>query len=206
MNHLAIIGASDHGKVVAEVAVAIGWSQVDFYDDDHSNKAFLCDYPVRGDFNDLIAQSDKYSGFHVAVGCNRTRILLLKKLINLGLECPNIIFPSAFISPSSRFGVGNFVMANVVVKASTAIGDGVVLNTACTVAHDCMIGSGAQISPGAHLAGHVSVGSCAWIGIGACVIQGIKIGDNSIIGAGSAVIRNVPSNVTSVGVPSKNLE
>lgn len=206
MNHLAIIGASDHGKVVAEVAMATGWSQVDFYDDDHPNKLFLGDSPIKGNFNSLVAHSGEYTGFHVAVGCNRTRILLLKKLINLGLECPNIIFPSAFISPSSRFGVGNFVMANVVVKASTVIGDGVVLNTACTVAHDCLIGSGVQISPGAHLAGHVSVEDCAWIGIGACVIQGVKIGENSIIGAGSAVIRNVPSNVTSVGVPSKNLE
>lgn len=203
MRRLAILGASGHGKVVAEIALASGWGLVDFYDDAVPIKTSLNDFQIVGNLDDLIDRSDSYNGFHVAIGDNRTRLFVLNKLLGLSLFCPNIIAPSAVVSQTASLGLGISIMANVVVNSKTIIDDGVILNTSCSVDHDCKISTGVHISPGAHLAGAVTVGSCSWVGIGSAIIQGKVIGHNSIIGAGSVVIKDIPDNVTAVGVPSK---
>ena len=203
MKHLAILGASGHGKVIAELALSTDWGSVDFYDDSFPVKASLNNYSIKGGLHKLLERSNSYDGFHVAIGENRTRLNTLNQLLKLDLPCPNIIAHSAVVSESTSLGVGITIMENVVVNANTILGDGVILNTSCSVDHDCYVASGAHVSPGAHLAGNVSVGICSWIGIGSVVIQGKVIGDNSIIGAGSTVISDVPNSVTAVGVPSK---
>lgn len=203
MKRLAILGASGHGKVIAEIALSTDWDSVEFYDDAFPIKASLDNYSIHGGLDQLLEKSYYYDGFHVAIGNNRTRLNILNQLLRLDLLCPNIIARSAVVSQSTSLGVGISIMENVVVNAKTILGDGVILNTSCSVDHDCNIASGVHISPGAHLAGDVSVGVCSWVGIGSTIIQGKVIGDDSIIGAGSAVISNIPSSVNAVGVPSK---
>ena len=206
MKRLAILGASGHGKVVAELALSSSWNSVEFYDDAFPAKSELADLSIKGDFERLLEKSDFYDGFHVAIGDNRTRLNILNQLLHFDLSCPNIIAPSAIVSQSASLGFGISIMENVVVNAKTILGDGVILNTSCSVDHDCKIGAGVHISPGAHLAGNVSIGNCSWIGIGSAIIQGKVIGDNSIIGAGSVVISDILNNVTAVGIPSKSIK
>lgn len=203
LSGLAVFGASGHGRVVAELATEVGWKSIDFYDDTFLKKGRLDGHPIKGNLNDLLTQFRAYGGVHVAVGANEVRLRILKSLQDLNVKCPNIISPSAIISPTAELGTGIAVMANVVVNANASIGDGVILNTSCSVDHDCEISSGVHISPGARLAGDVSVGECSWIGIGSSIIQGIDIGANTTIGAGSVVIKSIPGNVVSVGVPSR---
>ena len=203
MKRLAILGASGHGKVIAEIALSTDWDSVEFYDDAFPVKALLDSYSIHGGLDKLLEKSNFYDGFHVAIGDNKTRLNILNQLLRLNFPCPNIISRSAVVSQSVSLGAGISIMENVVVNAKTILGDGVILNTSCSVDHDCNIASGVHISPGAHLAGDVSVGICSWVGIGSAIIQGKVIGDDSIIGAGSAVISNIPSGVTAVGVPSK---
>ena len=203
LKRLAILGASGHGKVIAEIALSTDWNYVDFYDDAFPVKAFLDNHSIHGGLDKLLENSKSYDGFHVAIGDNRARLDILNQLLKLDLPCPNIIAHSAVVSQSASLGVGISIMEKVVVNAKTILGDGVILNTSCSIDHDCNIASGVHISPGAHLAGDVSVGVCSWVGIGSAIIQGKVIGDESIIGAGSAVISNIPSGVTAVGVPNK---
>ncbi len=201
LKRLAILGASGHGKVIAEIALSTDWDSVDFYDDAFPVKALLDSHSIHGGVDKLLENSKLYDGFHVAIGDNRTRLTILNQLLELNLHCPNIIAHSAVVSQSTSLGVGISIMANVVVNAKAILGDGVILNTSCSVDHDCNIASGVHISPGAHLAGHVSVGICSWVGIGSAIIQGKSSGHDSIIGAGSAVISDIPNDVTVVGVP-----
>jgi len=203
LKRLAILGASGHGKVIAEIALSTVWDSVDFYDNAFPVKASLDNYSIQGGLDKLLEKSNSYDGFHVAIGENRTRLNILNQLLVLDLPCPNIIAHSAVVSQSASLGDGISIMANVVLNAKAMLGDGVILNTSCSVDHDCNIASGVHISPGAHLAGDVSVGMCSWVGIGSVIIQGKVIGDDSIIGAGSTVISDVPNGVTAVGVPSK---
>lgn len=203
MKRLAILGASGHGRVVAETALSAGWYVVEFFDDTFPAKTSLDNFSINGDFHSLQKSADKYDGFHIAIGDNRTRLNIINKLLDMDLPCPKIIAPTAVISSTAKLGAGISIMPNVVVNAKTILGDGVILNTSCSVDHDCQLAAGVHISPGAHLAGNVSIGICSMVGIGSTIIQGKAIGNDSIIGAGSVVISNIPNNVTAVGVPSK---
>lgn len=206
MKRLAIIGASGHGKVVAEAALSSLWDSVEFYDDNYPTKSELDGLYIRGNFERMLENSDFYHGFHVAIGDNKARLKILEQLLASDLHCPNIISPSAVISQTASLGVGISIMANVVINARTIVGNGVILNTSCSVDHDCNISAGVHISPGAHLAGNVSIGNCSWVGIGSAVIEGKVIGIGSIVGAGSVVTSDIPNNVTAVGVPSRAIK
>ena len=203
MKRLAILGASGHGKVVAEMALSTGWEAVEFFDDAFPAKASADDFLIKGGYNSLIGAADAYDGFHVAIGDNRTRLTILNKLLKIDLPCPKIIAPTAVVSSTAQLGSGISIMPNVVVNSKTVLGNGVILNTSCSVDHDCKLAAGAHIAPGAHLAGNISIGICSLVGIGSSIVQGKVVGNYAVIGAGSAVISNIPDNVTVVGVPSK---
>ena len=48
MKRLAILGASGHGNVIAEIALSNDWNSVDFYDDAFPVKALLDSYSIIG--------------------------------------------------------------------------------------------------------------------------------------------------------------
>lgn len=200
---LAVFGAGGHGRVVAETALAMGWEGVDFYDDNSSDAKFTDGTVVVSDFDGLVRNAANYRGFHVAIGLNNIRSLLIERLMGLNLSLPAIIHPSAIISDTASLAGGICVSPGVIVNSGSEIGAGVILNTASVIEHDCEIGQNAHISPGVNLAGAVKVGCRAWVGIGASVIQGIKIGSDTIIGAGSVVVADVPDDVTAAGVPCR---
>ena len=203
MRRLAIIGASGHGKVVAEVASASGWESIHFFDDAFPQKKYVGKHRVIGVLKDLMSNIGNYDGSIVAIGSNAIRLRLLRQAQCSKLACPSIIHPSAIISKTVEVGEGVCVMPGVVVNADAIIGDGVILNSMSVIEHDCEVEAGAHISPGARLAGGVSVGEKAWIGIGASVIQDIKIGSEAIVGAGSVVLRDIPNGRVAVGTPAK---
>ena len=203
MKSLAILGASGHGKVVAEIARLNGWKTIDFFDARWVQAKIGYLYPVIGTDDDLYKCATLYDGVFVGVGDNKTRSRISKYLFSSGVRCVSLVHPSAIISSSAKIGCGVVVMPNAVVNAEARIEDGVIINTAATVDHDCFIDAYAHLSPGVHLAGNVFVGEKSWIGIGSVVREGIKIGSDTIIGAGSVVISNIKENCTAFGVPAK---
>lgn len=50
---------------------------------------------------------------------------------------------------------------------------------------------------------HPIIGNNVFIGSGAKILGNITIGDNVKIGANAVVLKDIPSNVTTVGIPSK---
>ncbi|MGB3290154.1 MAG: acetyltransferase [Burkholderiaceae bacterium] len=205
MKRLAILGASGHGKVVAEAALAGGWGGVDFYDDAWPEKQWLGKWGVSGDTAGLLEALSRFDGVIVAIGENSIRMNRLAQLQKAGAQMATVVHPAATISVSALLGAGAVVMAGVVVNADAVIGMGVILNTSCSVDHDCILGDGVHISPGAHLAGNVRVNDLSWIGVGASVRQGVSIGRSVMVGAGAAVVGNIPDNLTVVGVPARVL-
>ena len=117
MKEIYIYGASGHGKVVADIARAVGFTVVAFIDDDESKSEF-CDLPC--------IRADKMQQLPVAlgIGSNRARQAVYEKLKKGGFEMPALIHPSAVISPSARIAEASVVMPNAVVNAYAAIGTG----------------------------------------------------------------------------------
>lgn len=203
-NQLLIIGASGHGKVVADIALKLNkWKQLFFLDDDDTIIEAM-GIKVIGKTADAFLHI-KDSDIFVAVGDNTTRKKIQEKLESLGANIPILIHPNAVIGDEVSIKEGTVIMAGVVINCCTNIGRGCIINTGSTVDHDNVISDFVHISPGAHLSGSVSIGENSWIGTGCDIINNISITNHCIIGAGSVVIKNIDESGTYVGLPVRRL-
>lgn len=201
---LAILGASGHGKVVADVAELLGYQHV-FFDDAYPEKQASEAWPIVGTGADLFERLAEFNCVAVAIGNNLIRFEKITALKKSGAKLPTIIHPSAVVSQYAKIGEGSVVFAGVVVNAFATIGVGAILNTSCTVDHDCQLGDAVHICPGANLAGGVTIADCSWVGIGSVVKQFVAVGSNVMIGAGSVVLNHVASGSVVAGNPAKSL-
>lgn len=195
MNRLIIIGASGHGKVVADIAELNGYKDIVFLDDDETLKE-CAGYPVIGKSTEA-PEGDVF----VAVGnaTIRKRLTRLYKKRKL----PVLIHPSSVIANDVTIGAGSVVMAGTVINPGTIIGKGCIINTSSSVDHDCVIGDYTHISVGAHLCGTVHVGEGTWIGAGATISNNVNICEGCTIGAGAVAVKDISSSGIYVGVPAK---
>ena len=202
---LAVVGASGHGKVIADIAEQLGYT-VNFYDDAYPSKLHIEHWPIHGTCADLIAlKNTNTSDNHnvvVAIGNNEIRQQKIQLLQQNGFNLITLIHPTAIISQYAEVAPGTVVFAGAIINAFAKVGVGCIINTAAVVEHDCIINDFIHICPNAALAGGVVVGSKSWVGIGSQVKQLITIGNNCLIGAGSTVIKNIPDNVTAFGSPA----
>jgi sugar O-acyltransferase (sialic acid O-acetyltransferase NeuD family) len=198
---LAILGASGHGKVVADLAEQLGYS-IRFYDDAYPSKTTLEHWSINGTFDDLL-DSD-ISGLEVIVAIGNNAIRKEKSLIleQRKFNFAKLIHPSAVVSQYAKVDVGSVVFAGAVVNAFAEIATGCIINTAAVVEHDTKVGQYTHICPNVALAGAVNIGECCWVGIGSQVIQLKTVGNNTLIGAGSVVVKSLPANVTAFGSPA----
>lgn len=201
---IVIIGASGHGKVVADIARLNGYQEIIFLDDD-SNKKKCGLYKIVGTSNDVSKYNEKYD-FFVAIGNNEIREKIASKLNNLEIDLVSLIHPNAIIDSTASIDLGTVIMANVVINTEVKIGKGCIINTAATVDHDCFVGDYVHISPGAHIAGTVEIGKSSWIGIGVSVINNVAICKQCVIGAGSVVVENLIESGTYIGAPAKRIK
>lgn len=205
MNRLAILGASGHGKVVADTAECCGWQSVEFFDDAWPGLQENDAWSVVGNTTALMGRLADFDGVLIGIGNNRIRQAKLLELQAAGARVVTLVHPAASVSRYAVIGEGTVVFAGAVVNAGTRINAGGILNTGSSIDHDCVLGYAVHISPGARLAGGVQVGDLSWIGIGASVCQQIQIGQQVMVGAGAAVICDVPNDVTVAGVPAKRM-
>jgi len=205
VRRLAILGASGHGKVVADTAECCGWLAIEFFDDAWPGLKKNGVWPVVGGTRDLIKQLTDFDGVVVAIGNNSVRHDKLVELRTRGARLATLIHPAASVSRYAAIGEGTVVFAGAVVNAGAFVGLGGILNTSCSIDHDCVLGESVHISPGVRLAGGVQVGDLSWVGIGASVRQLICIGRHAMVGAGSVVVSDIPDDVTVAGVPAKRI-
>ncbi|CAI3797057.1 UDP-N-acetylbacillosamine N-acetyltransferase [Pseudomonas sp. MM221] len=206
MRKLAILGASGHGKVVADTAEACGWTEIVFFDDAWPSRTSNGVWAVVGTGEDFFEKAHQFDGVLVGIGNNAIRQSKLATLALKGAPLATLIHPDAYVSRHATVGAGTVVFAGAVLNIGASVGIGGILNTGCSVDHDCALGDAVHISPGARLAGSVAVGQCSWVGIGACVKQMINIAADVVVGAGAAVVSDVGEGMTVVGVPARNLE
>ncbi|WP_328698889.1 acetyltransferase [Colwellia sp. 20A7] len=202
---IAIVGASGHGKVIADIAEQLGYI-VNFYDDAYPSKKYIEHWPIHGTCADLLAlnitDNTIVDSAVVAIGNNEIRQQKMQLLKKNNFNLITLIHPSAVISQYAKIETGTVAFAGSVINAFAKVGTGCIINTAAVVEHDCIIEDFTHICPNSALAGGVTVGKKSWIGIGSQVKQLVTIGDNCLIGAGSVVVKNIPDNVTVFGSPA----
>lgn len=197
MNRLIIVGASGHGKVVADIAKLNGYTDIVFLDD-KPGISTCSGYAVLGP---VLLLNKMVGDVFIAVGNAIVRKNIMEKYSDR--EFPILIHPQAVVADSVKLGIGTVVMAGAVINPDATIGKGCIINTTSSVDHDCVICDYVHVSVGAHIAGTVTIGKCTWVGGGAIISNNISVCPDCMIGAGAVVIDNITNSGTYIGVPAR---
>ncbi len=189
---MILLGASGHGKVIADILKLSGEREIFFWDDDPA--AAVPGYTVGS------KQEFTEDDIILAIGNNATR----KKIAETSsYTYGTAIHPTSIPASDVQIGQGTVVMAAAIINPGSLIGKHCIVNTAAVIDHDAIIEDYVHISPNATLAGNVTAKEGVWVGAGATIIQGITIGCWAVIGAGSVVIKDVPNHAVVVGNPAR---
>ena len=193
---LTILGASGHGKVVADIAKLNGYDEIEILDDDESLSC-CGQYSVIGKCEEA---KEVPNDIFFAIGSVKYRKRFLELFSTKHI--PILVHPDAVIAEGVEIGIGTVVTAGVVINPGTIIGKGCIVNTCASIDHDCEIGDYVHVAVGAHLCGTVLVGDDTWIGAGSTVSNNVNICGGCTVGAGAVVIKDIEEKDTYIGVPA----
>ena len=201
-----VYGASGHGKVVVDVALAAGWTVLGFGDGDAEKRGrTVLGVPVvaLGEDEAVTFCREQDARFIVAIGSNLVRRQVFERFVAGGVEPAVVVHPRAVVAATARLGVGTVVMAGAVINPDARVGRDVIVNTGAVIEHDNVVGDHAHLSPGVKMGGTVRVGEGTHVGIGAVVRNNIEIGAWSLVGAGAVVVSPIGDRVAAWGCPAK---
>ena len=112
MRKLLLIGAGGFGRVVLEHAS--GLYDCAFLDDGDAEA--VDGVPVIGKTSDMVSFYPGYNLLLVTIGDNNLREKLYQQAAEIGYTFPNLIHPSAYISPHAHIGSGCVILNNAVVQ------------------------------------------------------------------------------------------
>lgn len=199
MKKLGIVGASGHGRVIADIAMRNGYEEIVFFDDNRSISK-CGNYPVIGNTANV-----KMANFDIIIGIGNADIRRRIQELVPTERLVTLIHPGAVVAEDVVIGAGTVVMAGAVINPGTHIGKGCIINTCSSVDHDCEIEDYVHIAVGSHLCGNVSVGSGTWIGAGVTVSNNVSIWKDCMIGAGAVIVKNIDFPGTYIGVPARKV-
>lgn len=202
MKKIAIYGAGGHGKVIADTALVLGWSHIDFYDEIWPKQNNLL-WKIVGNFHNLTTNLNHYTGIVVGIGDSSLRLKIHNDLNSRGANMVSLVHPKSYVSSFAEIGKGSVIFAGGVVNYGSKVGQACIINTGATVDHDCKLYDGVHICPGANIAGGVVIGPESLIGVGAAIKPGLSIGSKVTIGAGAVIVKDVGDHSTMVGVAAK---
>ena len=167
---LLLVGAGGFGRMAAEQAML--QYNCAFVDDRQPVGDQICGIPVIGGVDDLPELRKEYSLLVVGIGNNRFRAQVYEKAEALGYAFPNIVAPSAYVSPYSKMGYGCVVLQNACVQNGASVGNGVLLNAGTEVHCDA------------------TVGDCALIYTNSVIRTGATVGNFTRIGSNCTICNN----------------
>lgn len=181
MEKLLLVGAGGFGRVVLEHAS--GLYDCAFLDD--GDAVVVDGVPVIGKTDDMASFFPEYKLLLVTIGNNKLRERLYREAATIGYTFPNIIHPTAYISPHAHIGSGCVILNNAVVQNNAQCGDGCILNPGVELHHDSTIGSYCLIYTNSVVRSLTTVGDRVWIGASSTVTTSAVVEDDTIIEDGS---------------------
>jgi sugar O-acyltransferase (sialic acid O-acetyltransferase NeuD family) len=208
MDKVIIIGASEHGKVVADVIEREGkYALLGWIDSYKPAGGEFFGYPMLGAEDILLDlwQRKEIAGGIIAIGDNWTRGRVAEKICAIASDFTFItaVHPSVQIGRGVSIGAGTVLMAGTVVNSDSRIGAHCILNTKSSLDHDCVMEEFSSLAPGVTTGGVVQIGAYSAISLGANIIHGKNIGAHTIIGAGALVRADIPDHCVAYGVPAR---
>ena len=176
---LLLVGAGGFGRVVSELARQM--YDCAFVDDGAEIGTIICGLPIIGHTADLQTLYGKYQRLVVAIGNNAVRERIYTDAARIGYRFPNLISPSAYISPYAKLGWGCVVLNNAVVQNGATVGNGVLLNPGVEIHHDCSVGDYDLIYTNSVVRTYAKVGRCVRIGSNVTICNNAVVPDGADI-------------------------
>jgi sugar O-acyltransferase (sialic acid O-acetyltransferase NeuD family) len=141
----------------------------------------------------------------IAIGDNYARCFVRDFIVSKlpDFDFVNAIHPTVPIGRNVKIGVGNVIMAGVIINPDSEIEDFCILNTGAQLEHNCFMGSFSHLSAGSITGGKVRIGRFSAITLNVTIIDRLNIGENTVVGSGSVVLKDLPDNVLAYGNPAK---
>ena len=197
---IIIFGAGGHARVVAELALALGY-EIGCFLADEISETVVFGRPVLKEIDASVLRPV----FAIAIGHNDTRYSIFTRLTKQFPDAsfPSLIHPRSMISPSAVIEHGSVIFSGALVGPQSKIDRFVIVNHGAQLDHNNYACEFSSIGPGAVLGGGVTVGNAAVVAMRAAVKHQVNIGSYSILGANSYLDRNLPPNSVAYGNPAR---
>jgi sugar O-acyltransferase (sialic acid O-acetyltransferase NeuD family) len=208
MENIVLIGGGLHSNVCIDIIEKESkYKIIGIIDSAADIGTEMFGYPVIGRQEEIIELKAKYDikGGLIAIGDNYARCFVRDFIVSKlpDFDFVNAIHPTVPIGRNVKIGVGNVIMAGVIINPDSEIEDFCILNTGAQLEHNCFMGSFSHLSAGSVTGGKVRIGRFSAITLNVTIIDRLNIGENTVVGSGSVVLKDLPDNVLAYGNPAK---
>ena len=207
MRSIAIIGSSDLGMLVAQLALDCGWDVAGFIDNKKEKGTKVGDFgPVIGNVDEVHSMFAARAFSALAIGVGYLQFEYRRSVYERfdgQIAFPPLIHPSSFVHATCEMGDGAIVLAGCTIDVGSAIGANVLLNTGVAVAHHSTIGAHSFVGPAAAIAGKVTVGESCFIGINSTIIDHRQLCSGTKLGAASLLTQDTSEPGWYLGAPAR---
>jgi len=199
---LALFGSGEHARVVAEAAIAAGWTIAGTIGDAPAGES--PHIPHLGEEHDLPAIRAGYPDlqFIIAIG-NRPACQAIAARLD-PLAWATVVHPTAWCSPSARLAGGVFVGPNAVVHTRCTIGRHAIIGAGTVIDHDATVAEFALTGPRVVVGSSTRIGAVVTIGIGVSIGDHLTVGDLAVIGTGAIITESLaPLAMVGTGLESR---
>ena len=174
---LLLVGAGGFGRVVSELARQT--YDCAFVDDGVDIGTVICDIPVIGRTENLLELFAEYKNLVIVIGNNVVRERIYDLAKDIGYSFPNLISPSAYISPYAQLGWGCVILNNAVVQNGSIVGNAVLINPGVEIHHDGSVGDYDLIYTNSVIRTYAKVGKSVRIGSNVTVCNNAAVPDGA---------------------------
>ena len=175
--------------------------------DDLSGGDSISGYPILCGIKEVFEKYKAYNDVKFVYQLYRPDVMRERTQLLSDLNIPaekfcNFIHPSVMLAKSAKIGVGNVLLANVVVNCNAVIGNFNTVNSGTLLGHDITIGNNNYFAGQVCVGSGLSIGNENFIGLNTSIRNGITIGNNNIVGMSSNITKNVANNCVLYGNPA----
>lgn len=175
--------------------------------DDHSGGDEVSGHPILCDIKDAYDKFKKYDDVKFIYQLYRPDLMRERTQILTELNIPqekfcNFIHPSVMLAKSAKIGIGNVLLANVVVNCNAILGNFNTVNSGTLLGHDIKVGNNNYFAGQVCVGSGLSIGNENFIGLNSSIRNGITIGNNNIVGMSSNITKSVDNNCVLYGNPA----
>lgn len=176
--------------------------------DDLSGGDTISGYRILCGIKELYAKYGKYDDVKFLYSLYRPDCMDERTKILYDLNIPlekftNFIHPSVMLAKSATIGVGNVLLANVVVNCNAVIGNFNTVNSGTLLGHDITIGDNNYFAGQVCVGSGLQIGNKNFFGLNTSIRNGIHIGDSNVVGMASNITKNVSDHNVLYGNPAQ---